>query len=266
MNQLGSYNIRPARVEDAPQIVDVVRSGIDPDLVEMTIYGCRGIGAYVVEQIQARPNGGDTLYTVACDGANVLGCVEMRLLPQGLFLNYISVLPEVRSMGLGPRLLSAAIEGSGRAGLQTISLDVFEHNTRAREWYERLGFELEDASEWWQIAPERSSAASGSLVVGWPQARVCWERFGFGQFRLVAENGGYDVGLLGDRWFRLTQPEALSDRSVLSALRAIDSSRGVLAIVSAGSVSAGLRKTWRQAAGSHRLHATITQVARSVAC
>ncbi len=99
MNELidERIGIRSAIIEDAAGIVDVVRSGIDPRLIGATIYGCEGVEHYIRHQIAARELGADTVYTVACEKERVVGCVELRLKPREIFLNYISLLPEMRS-------------------------------------------------------------------------------------------------------------------------------------------------------------------------
>lgn len=55
----------------------------------------------------------------------------------------IGLLPEVRSLGVGTRLLNAAVTTAWARGLSRIELTVREDNLRAKALYERLGFEHE---------------------------------------------------------------------------------------------------------------------------
>ncbi len=261
----GEIDIRCACADDAEGIVDVVRCGIDPELLDLTIYGCDGIGRYVRDQILARGSGSDTAYTVACEGPRVVGCAELRLVRDGLFLNYISVKPELRSGGLGGRLLLRAIEDSGRSTEGRMALDVFDHNDRARGWYDRLGFVYGDTSEWWEAPLGQGRQRRGALICGYPQAVACHERFGFGQFRVQTEQGEYDIGLLGAGWFRLTAPAVLQDAPALTALRAVDGVRRLLVIAPVASAAGCMPAGSNRVAVSHRLHTEIHEVARLLA-
>jgi hypothetical protein len=70
------------------------------------------------------------------------------------------------------------------------------------------------------------------VMVGWPQARACFDRFGFGQFRLTTLSGSYEVGLMCDNWFRVTKADMLADLSAMTSLGRLDPSRRILAIIS----------------------------------
>lgn len=260
------FEIRRARVEDAGGIVAAVRSGIDPDLLGTMIYGCDGIDRFVEDQIGICECGADTAYTVAAAGDTIAGCVELRLMPGELFLNYISILPGYRSSGLGRRLLAEAILAANREEARAMSLDVLDHNRRARAWYERLGFEYRQSLVWWDVDLCGREGAPEALVCGYPQALAGQERFGFGQFRLVTPRGEYAVGLLGRDWFRLTQPEALADSSVASALSGLGRRRRVLAVVPDTARAGWHTGHGRIMAGSHRLHADINKLLRSLVC
>ncbi len=227
--------IRPARVEDAGEIVDAIRDGFDASMLDLFIYGCAGIARFVGEQIAIRQAGCDTAYTVACGGERVVGCVEMRRHRDELFLNYISVLSDFRSRDLGKRLLAASIAGSRERGHLRMSLDVLDGNVRARRWYESLGFEYGGSAAWWDIAPPESAAGASCMVCGYPQALASHRELGFSMFRIATGAGDYAIGRLGERWFRIVGPEALADPSVPPALHRLDPSRRILALLPEGS-------------------------------
>lgn len=52
----------------------------------------------------------------------------------------ISVVPEMRSRGVGQKLMEEAERLAQTGGFQRVGLMVSAHNTRARSFYERLGF------------------------------------------------------------------------------------------------------------------------------
>ncbi len=92
-----SVELRPARPDDAAGIVAAIQSGFEPRLLEAFIYGCHGIEQYVRHLIEASAFGGDTDYTVAQVDGELAGCIELRLLPKALFLNYVALFPAFRS-------------------------------------------------------------------------------------------------------------------------------------------------------------------------
>ena len=223
--------IRSARENDAGGIVGAIRDGFDPSLLRMFIYGCDGIEWYVRAQIRLRDAGCDTVYTVACAEERIVGCVELRRFPGELFLNYISILADFRSHGLGKHLLKTAIAASRSAGQTGMSLDVLDRNVVARAWYEKLGFTPRYATGWWDVPIPPGGEELPFLLSGCPQADLCQEAFGFSQFRMTTSIGSYEIGRLGKEWFRVVRPEALADPAVATALRRLDPSRRVLALL-----------------------------------
>jgi len=73
-----------------------------------------------------------------------------------LHLARILVMPALRGRGYGRRLCEELIkEGRNRYGNKAFSLNVYRHNTVARELYEKLGF---------KPAPDQTQAASTDSV------------------------------------------------------------------------------------------------------
>lgn len=56
------------------------------------------------------------------------------------YINYVAVDQQIRSNGLGRILLNDAINDLKQQGAHSVSLNVYEHNTKAQSLYERLGF------------------------------------------------------------------------------------------------------------------------------
>ena len=63
------------------------------------------------------------------------------------FINYVAVDQKMRNNGLGKILLKDAINDLKQQGVDSVSLKVYEHNTKAQSLYERLGFYLQSASD-----------------------------------------------------------------------------------------------------------------------
>lgn len=251
--------IRPAEPADADSIVEVIRSGIPPDVLDMVIYGCDGVARYVHDHV-ATAGPVDTTYTVADVQGRVVGCVELRCYAEGPFVNYISVLPEARSCGLGRRLLLSAVEATCPIGGAVVRLDVLETNTAARAWYEKLGFRQEHSTIWFD-RPIRSEGCPGwSVIRGMPQSRAACQRFGFGQFDIITDRSIYAIGVLGSRWFRVVDEQAAADRGVHSTLSRLERERRMLALVRDGSGVSSQYEQGTMVARLHRLRADLRDV------
>jgi GNAT superfamily N-acetyltransferase len=217
--------IRVASLSSAAGIAAAIRSGFDADRLSITIYGSRGIVAYIADQIEAGGRHGDTRYWVAIIGNRVAGCLEMRYAPRLAWVNYLAVLPEWRSQRLGSRLLAAAIDAEYWDHPQCeVGLDVFADNAGAVRWYEGLGFA--SAAERVIAQVDIATPPLGRFFLsGWPQSALLHRRYGFSELSVVTDEATHRVGLLGDEWFRLPNPASALDPGLRGALRAIDSGR-----------------------------------------
>ncbi|HEY4260541.1 MAG TPA: GNAT family N-acetyltransferase, partial [Schlesneria sp.] len=165
--------------DDADLIVDAVREGFSAHLLELMIYGSHGICKFVREQIALQNVGGDVHYTIArCDG-RFAGAAEFRRIPEGLFLNYIAIMPAYRDRGLGSRLLREALDQHGTSEHAAIVLDVLDHNIAARRWYDRLGFCDERLTQWWTFSLVPTGLGDCPSIEGYPQAQACQREYGF---------------------------------------------------------------------------------------
>lgn len=223
--------VRPAEPADAQQIVDVMRRVFDPVWLDMSIYACSGVADFVREQISARGLGGDTIHVVATYGDRIVAAAEARSNPNGLFLGYIAVLPEFQSIGIGRRMLVATVQTARPGGAGDIVLDVLDVDGGARAWYQRLGLADQAQGGWWVLPRKQAGESAEGVLCGYPQTMACYRRFGFAELKLRTHSREYSVGMLNRGWFRLTQPEALSDPEVWAALRRLDPSRQVFAIL-----------------------------------
>jgi ribosomal protein S18 acetylase RimI-like enzyme len=223
--------LRTAIPGDAPTIVRLIRSSFDAGFVELTAYGAAGIELLVADQIEAMPAGGDSVWAVAEAAGRVVACVEMRVALQSVMLNYIAVEPEQRGRGVGADLLLFALDRCQPEARPLFMLDVLEHNAGPLNWYRRLGFE-ETACTAWLLADITDSAEAARFVVmRLPPGRKLHEIYGVGSFAVATDEAQYEVGLLGRNLFRVFAASALSDGHLAAALRGIDGTRRLLAVL-----------------------------------
>ncbi len=236
------YRIRPARASDAAAILAIYGHGFPDALKQFTALGSPGAAVYLKALLEEGRQGGATPFWVAChvdDDNAVTGFVQWRLAGEVAVLNNIYVDPKCRAARVGTTLLAESLENL-HWPCPTIELDVFEHNDRARAWYERLGFAECARQTWYTSASWRPPQASERkpatrpggdyLIDGLPQADAVHAAFGFSQFQLTTARDTYRIGRLGSEWFRLFSPLVLADGAALTALHRLDAHRRLFLI------------------------------------
>lgn len=221
---------RGATAQDAGRIVDLVRNSFEPIILSMTPYGCSGITAFNEGNLLAQRIGGDVWFFVCEIENQVIGCLELKLSIDSVFVSYICVDPIVQSHGLGSRLLRYGIEAVRQVHHHWVWLDVLENNHVARSWYEKLGFEAEFVTEWWQVTLPKVSKSIG-YVSGLPQAEASHNQFGFSQVNVTSPLGTYGVGRLGDQWLRITAPDFFADDAAIAMVADLAPERKAIALI-----------------------------------
>lgn len=91
-------------------------------------------------------------YSIDPDTLAFLGFVHFKIKGSSLYLNNITVDSEYQSCGVGKSLLMAGLKQlTDESEYSYFELDVFEKNTRAFNWYIRLGMDVVDYSNWYNI-------------------------------------------------------------------------------------------------------------------
>lgn len=221
------FQIRKARVSDAVSIVSLIRSGFDRDLLSATIYGADGIESFIREQV-AISEDCETVFAVAdCDGA-VVGCAEFRRLVHDLCLNYIAVSPGFREAGMASRLFSFGLQEFRLCPEVTMILDVLEHNSVAKGWYERLGFKRESSKQMWEARVCVEGSTPGRFVISnYAQAQALQRLYGFSELAIQSVLGDYRVGRMGNNYYRV-QPSLLQVPGLMLFLNRLDPARRLL--------------------------------------
>lgn len=259
-----------AKPAEAGCVVRLIRQELGPRLCPLTPYGTAGASRYVGMCVAARPESSATVFTVAKEEGECLGCAELHVTAQGLHLNHISVRPSLRGRGVGLKLLAASLRLlAPRAGSGALlRLDVSADNRRAASWYRRLGLRRETAFGWYLVAeprttppPAQTAFAHGIAVSDLPQADIIHAAFGFSQFTLADGANRYVIGRLGSAWYRLADTEIASNTAVLAALQVLAPRRRIALIA-----RPRLRKPlWPEVAHGWGMEAPLVAVMRKLA-
>jgi ribosomal protein S18 acetylase RimI-like enzyme len=247
-----SYRINNALPEDAGEIVAVIAGALEADILDKTLYSSSGITRYIRELIAACTLGGESAFLVARRGVTIAGVADLRRTPDALFLNYLAVRADHRSQGIAAGLLSYALRKLEPA-LPKMRLDVFESNVQARRWYERLGFVVEQATEWWRLPLPQPGDSCEAVLTDYPQSQASQQAFGFSRLGVRTPRGSYSVGRLGEKWWRVDSAAALEDNQLLSLLARLDPRREMLALIPVDKLPAACQKMASFVARGYRM-------------
>jgi ribosomal protein S18 acetylase RimI-like enzyme len=141
--------VRPARPEEAEELaglhlrtaLSAYRHIFPPDAPPPTI---DEVVAQFRRWLDPDHAGGRRVF-VAVDGTEKVGVVMAGPDPDDPTIGHLArlyVAPERWAEGIGRQLYAAAVASLVDAGFPAATLWVLERNTRARTWYERLGWRL----------------------------------------------------------------------------------------------------------------------------
>jgi len=238
-----AMTIRRAAAGDAGEVAALLGESFRPQDLDLTIYGCAGIVAYLQMEFALPRAYARSMYLVAAIAGRIAGYIEMRKRESGPLLNYIATGRAWRGAGIARTLLEAALREAHPPAGAEFTLDVFEHNRPALEWYRRRGFRSLGRTAFWRVpANPAGGAASAVRILDLPQADAAHRAFGFSSFRLAHGGRTFTVGRLGERWFRVTEGEVLGRAEALGALASIDPRREILFCGAAEAIPADRRE------------------------
>ena len=137
--------IRDISVEEIPECVKVIRTAFKTvaDEFGFTEENAPRFTAFATDEerlkyqfeVEHRP-----MYVYLLNG-RIVGYYSLaRLENDEIELNNLSVLPEVRHMGIGQKLLEDCVERARAMGMKKLKFGIVDENVRLRKWYEKFGF------------------------------------------------------------------------------------------------------------------------------
>ena len=222
-----AIKIRPLNSKETEKIPSLIQSGIRADIYPLTIYSSEKYKFFVDDTMkQAKTN-----FIGAFHKDTLLGFAEWRSNDIEIFLNNIYVKGSQRGLRIGTQLLKYGMNQYRTQTTKYLSLDVFDHNKNAKLWYERLGMEKQHVT-YWHIAKQTRLEMNNGLVL----TSVCnlknadeqHTKYGFSMLQISTENGNYEIGRITNNYYRIHQPEALSDEQLKLKLYEMDPYRKLL--------------------------------------
>ncbi len=135
--------ILPAKLEDAAILSDLVNSAYRGDssragwTTEADLLDGSRTDQAVIEEILQKP--GTTILKYIEEG-KILGCVELTLHDDKLYLGMLTVRPDLQGKGIGKKLLAAAEQEALNQHCHAIFMSVISIRHELIAWYVRHGY------------------------------------------------------------------------------------------------------------------------------
>lgn len=212
-SQLASSNdmfqIRLARVDDAPSVYNLIAQGFGDRYLTYTIYQAPESVAYL-RQLIANPSSAmqRTLYVLEQVG-RLVGYYEAMQRGIEFWLNYVVVDTAVRRRGIGQALLEHFEHTAQQFHCQRLVLDVFDSNQPARDWYYLQGYQHQSATFQIRLSTSMLDDASVHPLTysdeSWHNACDEERSRGFSKVESGCGPGRITVGLIGGRVCKLLE-------------------------------------------------------------
>lgn len=135
--------VRPVQSGDVPYVVSLVRAVLAEFGLEF------GTGSPTDAELHDLPGAyvgrGGAFWVATTDGAVIGTCGVFPVAPATYELRKMYLLPQARGLGLGKRLLDAAVTWTREHGGTQLVLDTIEAMVHAIAFYEAHGFARDDA-------------------------------------------------------------------------------------------------------------------------
>jgi len=150
--------IKKSTLEDVPALNKLINSAYrgeeskkgwstEADLLE----GTRIDEAALRDLIQ-KP---DTTFLKYVEDGVMLGCVELRIEGNKLYLGTLSVNPNIQNKGIGKKLLVAGEEHARQVGCSRMRMTVIDGRQALIDWYVRHGYQLTGERKPFEVPDDR---------------------------------------------------------------------------------------------------------------
>lgn len=152
------YKIEPATAADVAVLNKLVNSAYrgessrqgwatEADLID----GTRIDEAALLDLI----NDKHTIVLKYVEGADILGCVELRTEGDSLYLGMLTVRPDLQAKGIGKVLMSAGEAFGRKNSCKKVRMTVVSVRDKLIAWYERHGYSLTGERKPFKMPDER---------------------------------------------------------------------------------------------------------------
>ena len=229
--RINDFIITPLRTCDSHLVPTLIKYNLNEDIYPLTIYSSNKYELYLSKLLSIPSRLRKVQYFGAYQDNTLLGFTEWRILEDEIFLNQISLFPTYRSMGVGKALLEHGFTLAKDYKKTKMSLDVFEDNHYAEEWYRRKGFISVTTTQWYlgnQIRNFNIEKSNHYSIENFTSSEAEQEIYRFSTLNVKTPTRMYQVGRIKEHIFRLNGINIFLDEGLQCVLQELDNSRSLL--------------------------------------
>ena len=151
-------HIAKATVADAPALNKLINSAYRGDsskkgwTTEADLLDGTRIDEAALRDLIQKPG---TTFLLYIEDNTILGCVELRIAGEKLYLGTLSVNPNIQNKGIGKKLLTAGEDHARSVGCSTMTMTVIDGRQSLIDWYVRHGYALTGERKPFVVPDER---------------------------------------------------------------------------------------------------------------
>lgn len=154
---MGEHIVK-ATVADAPALNKLINSAYRGDsskkgwTTEADLLDGTRIDEDALRDLIQKPG---TTFLLYIEDNTILGCVELRIAGEKLYLGTLSVNPNIQNKGIGKKLLQAGEDHARAVGCATMTMTVIDGRQTLIDWYVRHGYSLTGERKPFVVPDER---------------------------------------------------------------------------------------------------------------
>ncbi len=191
------YSVEELKKTDVPIVVDIVRTSFENDQLIPSIYRSKGIESFIKYELENIFS--PYKYFVIRNEKIIVGYAEFKVVNDLAFLNIISVNRNHSNKGVGGALFFHCLNYFKLSGIEAIHLDVYNSNTVATNWYNKLGFKEISIVSFFKLELNNKILINKKFTVqNYPQFRELENSFGFYFIELKSGNQDFRIGFINN--------------------------------------------------------------------
>lgn len=224
-------SIRNARVQDCDDIADIIKNSFPNHIIEKTIYCSKKITNFLNSRVVDETDNSLKMMIYEVDN-KIVGYIEFKIINNKAHLNYIVVSEELRGKSIGKQMLKKSLKHLP-SEVKNIELSVFDYNKIAFDWYKSLGFNIINKFVWLESQLDLKDVKKNinPSITNYRRYLEDYEKFGFSYMFIHIDSKLFNVGILGEKYYKITDVELLLNKDFLNFLHELDINRHIFAIV-----------------------------------
>ena len=205
--------MRPVRPSDVSKVVNLHRSVYSAEYLRQTIFYSPYVARYLKALISYPDLQHDHQLVGVWKGRKLIAYAHYRILERSFHLNQLVVHPSYQGKGIGRWLVEEWERRAKDLGQTVLSLDVSENNTRAYNWYFKMGFAVASKRYLYEqkvVSNDSVEEVENVQLLDWENTLAWYKTFAIANIRLKYESNVWETGWIHKALFmKVNTPEIL---------------------------------------------------------